>query len=191
MEMIADHWYFDIGAGWNQKAVNDSRNTTPLVDKLGGGHSHIGCMILKDGYWPKQYLGKLFPLKQHGKRINVETLERSGSGYVGKHEPDIFFASDPFFVGLELSQGPDGSIYILDWNDTGECHEQSGVVRSTGRIYRIDYDYHRPAPKLDPKDAERMDMVAALRHGSRSNGWYSQQAQRELLNHAATGEIIE
>ena len=26
MEMHADHWHFDTSKGWNQKAVNDSRN---------------------------------------------------------------------------------------------------------------------------------------------------------------------
>jgi len=41
--------------------------------------------------------------------------------------------------GDELSYGPDGGVFVLDWSDTGECHEYSGVHRTSGRIYKITY----------------------------------------------------
>ena len=46
-------------------------------------------MIYLADQWPEAYRGKLFTLNFHGRRVNVERLERSGSGYVGRHEPDI------------------------------------------------------------------------------------------------------
>ena len=55
--------------------------------------------------------------------INHDRLERQGSGYVARHEPDFLMANDPWFRGLELKYGPDGAVYITDWYDTGECHE--------------------------------------------------------------------
>lgn len=148
MEMIADHWHFDTSKGWNQQSVNDSRNVNALIDSLGGGHAHSGCMIYYGDNWPKEYRGKLFTLNLHGRRINVERLERYKSGFVAKREPDMFFAADPFFRGIDLTYGPDGAVYVLDWSDTGECHENSGVHRNSGRIYRIVYGETKANNKL-------------------------------------------
>lgn len=149
MEMIADHWHFDTSKGWNQKAVNDSRNVDATIDALGGGHAHSGCMIYYGDNWPKEYRGKLMTLNLHGRRINVERLEKYKSGFIAKREPDIFLAADPNFRGIDLTYGPDGAVYVLDWSDTGECHEHNGVQRSSGRIYRITYGEMKPTPPID------------------------------------------
>lgn len=29
---------------------------------------------------------------------------------------------------------------VIDWSDTGECHEQTGVHRTSGRIYKVIYE---------------------------------------------------
>ena len=179
MEMIADHWHFETEKGWV-----DSRKVNATVDALGGGHAHSGCMIYNGDQWPAEYRGKLFTLNYHGRRMNVERLERQGSGYVGKREPDIFQASDLFFRGIDLSQGPDGSVYVLDWNDTGECHEQSGVLRSTGRIYRIKYGN---PPIIKPSDLSVESDSNLAKYQNNSNQWLVNQSRRELLNRAASG----
>ena len=125
-------------------------------------------MIYHGDTWPAEYRGKLFTLNQHGRRINVERLERQGSSYVGKHEPDMFFASDPNFRGMELSQGPDGSVYVLDWNDTGECHDHTGVLRSTGRIYRIRYGTR---DKMTSMDLTKLNYNQLIGNLGSSNIW--------------------
>ena len=94
-------------------------------------------MIYLADQWPAAYRDKLFTLNFHGRRVNVERLERSGSGYVGRHEPDILFAADPWFRGIDLGYGPDGGVFVLDWSDTGECHDHDGVHRDSGRIFKI------------------------------------------------------
>jgi len=138
--MIADHWHFDKAAGW-KKSIGDQAST------LGGGHAHCGAMIYLGDNWPDAYRGKLFTLNFHGRRMNIERLEREqiapsqfGSGYVARHEGDAFFAADPWFRGLDLTYGPDGGVFVLDWSDTGECHEGTGVHRTSGRIYKITYE---------------------------------------------------
>ena len=47
--------------------------------------------------------------------------------------------ADTWFRGMELSSGPDGGVFVLDWSDAGECHEHTGVHRTSGRIYKIMY----------------------------------------------------
>ena len=106
-------------------------------------------MIYQGNQWPAQYRGKLLTLNLHGRRANVERLERTGSGFVGKREPDMLFASDLFFRGIDLSAGPDGSVYVIDWSDAGECHEHDGVHRNSGRIYRVSYGEAKPVPAME------------------------------------------
>ena len=108
-------------------------------------------MIYQGDAWPESYRGKLFTLNQHGKRTNMDRLERLGCGYVGRHEPDLFKSVDPYFRGLEISTGPDGNAFILDWSDIGECHEYTGVHRTSGRVFKISYgDPRPPKPLLKP-----------------------------------------
>jgi len=163
LDTIADHYHFDRSGKWS-----DSRDGK--ANSLGGGHAHIGMMIYQAEQWPEQYLNKLFTLNMHGRRANVERLERNGSGYVGKHEPDVFLSDDPWFRGIEISTGPDGSGFILDWSDTGECHEHTGVHRTSGRIFRISYGepkrsetpfaWRKPWPKADLSGDEHQKVLA-------------------------------
>ncbi len=138
MDMIADHSHFDTGKSWT-----DSRGGK--ANDYGGGHAHSGMMIYQGSQWPASFHGKLFTLNLHGLRINVDRLEqvpvtggmRALAGYVGRHEPDFLVAADPFFRGIDLNTGPDGQGYLIDWSDTGECHESTGVHRTSGRIFQI------------------------------------------------------
>lgn len=147
MDMIADHYHFDTRGSWT-----DSRGGK--ANDLGGGHAHIGMMIYQGDQWPKAYHGKLFTINMHGLRANVERLERTRTGYVGRHEPDFFIASDPFFRGIDLSVGPDGNVFVIDWSDTGECHEHTGVHRLSGRIFKIRYG--------EPSQAKQVNKPSCL-----------------------------
>jgi putative membrane-bound dehydrogenase-like protein len=132
IDFHADHWHFDTGKSWT-----DSR--AGAANEYGGGHAHIGAMIYLGDNWPAEYRGRLFTVNMHGLRVNQERLERVGSGYLARHEPDFAISGDPWFRGMELSYGPDGAVYVIDWSDTGECHENTGVHRESGRIFRIGY----------------------------------------------------
>ena len=144
LDTIADHYHFDATGGWQK-----SKELTS--DAYGGGHSHIGMMIYQGDAWPESYRGRLFTLNQHGRRTNVDRLERMGCGYVGRHEPDLFKSVDPYFRGLEISTGPDGNAFIIDWSDVGECHEFTGVHRTSGRVFKISHgDPRPPRPMLKP-----------------------------------------
>lgn len=130
MDTIADHFHFDRAGGGSNGKNGDA-------SAWGGGHAHIGMMICLDDRWPVTYRNRLFTLNMHGRRANVDRLERFGAGYVARHEPDFLVAGDPFFRAIDIQIGPDGCAYVIDWSDTGECHEHDGVHRTSGRIYRI------------------------------------------------------
>ena len=136
MDMIADHYHFDTRGGWMNSRDGKAND-------LGGGHAHSGMLIYQGDAWPEAYREKLFTLNFHGRRANVERLERTATGYVGRHEPDFLVAADPFFRGIDLSAGPDGNVFLIDWSDTGECHEFTGVHRLSGRVFKISHGESR------------------------------------------------
>ena len=182
LEMHADHWHWDTGKDWA-----DSRKATGEHDRLGGGHAHVGMTIYLARQWPEAYRGRLFTLNQHGRRMNVERLEREGSGYVGRHEPDMLHAGDRWFRGVEVTYGPDGGVYLIDWSDTGECHESTGVHRSSGRIYKATYGH--PAPQL-PRDLRRADVAELVALHADPNEWLARAARRELTDRAVRGDDL-
>ena len=179
IDQHADHYHFDTGAGWMASRDGASND-------LGGGHAHIGMMIYQGDQLPPVYRDKLFTVNMHGRRINTERLERHGSGYVGKHEPDFMTAADPWFRGIDLSTGPDGGFYLIDWSDTGECHEYTGVHRESGRIYKITHrdgkNFGTAAADLSGLDANAL--AGLHRH---ANEWQVRESRRLLHEKALAG----
>lgn len=181
IDMHADHWHFDVGKGWTNS--RDGKANT-----YGGGHAHTGTMIYLGDNWPNSYRGKLYMQNYFGRRANQEILQRSGSGYVGKHGDDSLFFGDGWFRGIDLGYGPDGGVYVLDWSDTGECHESTGVHRTSGRIYKITYGQPKPLAVDDLSKLEIADLVKLHLH---PNEWYARQARQQLAERATSGPDFE
>jgi putative membrane-bound dehydrogenase-like protein len=183
IDQHADHYHFDTGKGWAA-----SRDAGAGSDAMGGGHAHCGLLIYQADAWPMEYRGKVLTLNFHGRRANIERLERRGSGYVGRHEPDQFLSADPFFRGIDLLQGPDGNVLVLDWSDTGECHENTGVHRTSGRIFSIAHESARAGAKPFGEDlAARSGAELAALH-AHPNEWWVRMARRVLAERAAAGK---
>lgn len=187
IDQTADHYHWNTSRSWTQSRAGDAD-----ADMLGGGHAHSGLMDYLGDNWPDEYRGKLFMLNFHGRRINEDIPERSGSGYVAHHGPDMVKFGDPWFQGIDLDYGPDGGVTILDWSDTGECHGNNGVHRNTGRIYKLMYDGantgHRaraPAPlSLLTNSLANYSDVDLLRLQLHPNEWFARHARRLLQERA-------
>jgi putative membrane-bound dehydrogenase-like protein len=137
IEQTADHFHWDTGSEkWSDIRQGISNKTL----ELGGGHAHVGMLIYQGGHWPKEYHGAVLTCNLHGNRINMDTLVREGCGYTGKHAPDFMQAKDKWFRGIDLLTGPDGNVFVADWSDSGECHDNDGIHRTSGRIYKIVYE---------------------------------------------------
>ena len=177
IQMHADHWHFDTTGTW-QKSRNGAANS------FGGGHAHIGMCIYQGSHLPTSWDGKLLTWNQHGRRLNVEKLEREGSGYVGKHESDALLSGDDWFRGLDIRTGPEGALYGLDWSDTGECHDHTGVHRTSGRIYRFT---HGDPGKPELSDLINIDGEKLTRIIEHPNVWFHRRALTQIT---ATPELI-
>ena len=187
IDMHADHWHFDTGSSW-------TKSREGAANSYGGGHAHSGASIYLGDNWPDKYRGNLLTLNFHGQRINQEILNRKGSGYLASHGKDMMVASDPFFRGIDLSYGPDGAVYVLDWSDTGECHERTGVHRSSGRIYRVSYSDQTTSKQTAPKplvdDLRDRSIPQLTRLLSHKNEWYTKQVRLILAERVLAGEQI-
>jgi putative membrane-bound dehydrogenase-like protein len=182
METCADHIHW-AGGLWT-----DSREGKGKHGEAGGGHAHVGAMIYLGDNWPDRYRNDVFTCNIHGKRINRDRLERRGSGYVARHEADFLKANDSWFRGLELKYGPDGAVYMTDWYDTGECHENDAdnAHRENGRIYKISSGKaSRVTVDLAGLDDEALAQIQ-LHH----NDWFVRTARRLLQERAADGRDL-
>jgi putative membrane-bound dehydrogenase-like protein len=172
----ADHYHFDQG---NEKWADIKKGMSSKTDELGGGHAHVGCLIYNGGTWPQEYAGRLFTCNLHGNRINTDILQREGCGFVAKHGADFMKAKDKWFRGIELSTGPDGNVFVIDWSDAGECHDSDGVHRTSGRIYKIVYGENQPAHAFDL--AKMDDPTLAKEEAAHSaNNWWPRMVARVL-----------
>ncbi|MEQ9409420.1 MAG: c-type cytochrome [Fuerstiella sp.] len=170
MPQTADHYHWDHSGRWV-----DSRDGK--ADALGGGHSHCGGMIYLGDNFPPEYRGRIFMCNTHGRCVNVDRLERHGSGYVARHEPNFLKVNTPWFRGVELKYGPRGCVYLTDWSDYGECHDHDGVHRTSGRIYRISYGTPKPltaVPLVDMSEAQKIQTAIS------GDEWHARRARRLL-----------
>lgn len=174
MGPISDHFHWDESGKWSQ-----SRDGA--ADDLGGGHSHCGLMLYYGQNFPKEYWGKAFMCNTHGRCVNVDRIERKGSSYVAKHEPNFLKVNTPWFRGVEIKYGPAGCVYLSDWSDNGECHDHDGVHRTSGRIYRISYgEVTKPAEiGLDPNSLEELAGNAIW--GDQNGEWHRRKSTRQFV----------
>ena len=179
IDQHADHLHW-VGEKWG-----NSRGNKPEQDKAGGGHAHVGAMIYLGDNWPEEYRSMIGMCNVHGQRLNFDKLERHGSGYVGRRGHDLFFAHDDWFRGITVKYGPDGGVFISDWCDYGECHDNDGVHTHSGRIYKVVYRDARKQKLLNLAELSNQELLQLFNH---SNQWYARRAQRILQERAAAGD---
>lgn len=177
IDTIADHLHF-VGLSNVRNGLGSSAE-----DDAGGGHAHCGTMIYLGDNLPASYRNQLFTNNIHGRRINNDLLQRSGSGYVASHGPDLMRSADPWFMGVTLAYGPGGEVYASDWSDTGECHSTRNTRRQTGRIYRLTY-LSTELDRVNVAESTDEELVALQLH---DNDWFVRHARRILQERKAAG----
>jgi len=179
IKTIADHRHY-LGA--------TPHSGNARSDSAGGGHAHAGLMCYLGGSWPKEYHGKLFIGNIHGQRLNVDSPERKGSGYVGKHAPDFLNFNDRASQTLNQMIDQDGNVFVIDWYDRQQCHNQRDPNvhdRSNGRIYKISYG----DKKATQVDLAKLKDSELIQHLLSKNSWLARHASRILQERSASGGL--
>ncbi|MBB75606.1 MAG: dehydrogenase [Planctomycetaceae bacterium] len=180
IQSIADHLHWGGGV-WQSSRQHAERHSV-----AGGGHAHCGAMIYLGDNWPDKYRGTLFTNNLHGNRVNNDRLVPHHSTYVGVHADDLLYANDPWFRGLSIKYGPDGGVYISDWHDLGECHDNDGSHRSSGRIFKVVYGTPAARP-VNLRAATDRQLADLHLH---PNVWFVRHARRILQERALAGASL-
>jgi len=187
IDQTADHVHWDVR---NESWTAQKRGLSAGSDRAGGGHAHSGMMIYLGESWPEEYRGDVFTVNLHGLRLNRDRITRAGATYVARHERDFLSTRDVWFRGIDLGYGPHGGVHILDWSDIGECHENDGVHRSSGRIFRILHGDAAPASRRLLPDLHRVSAAALAGLQALDEGWTTRIARRILAGRAAAAEDL-
>src|SRR6266540_5384731 len=196
------------GAGWGQAwkkaqadgATEDQRppyhwyqqDPGVVPNLLHTGHgSPTGIAIYEGDLLPSVFRNQMLHCDAGPRVVRAYPVKNSGAGYAATIE-DLLSSSDSWYRPSDVCVGPDGSVYVCDWNDAGVGgHNMADrkLETMTGRVYRLAPPGHKPsAPKLDLNSAS--GAVAALRspnHATRYLAWTAlngmgSKAEQELLN---------
>jgi putative membrane-bound dehydrogenase-like protein len=189
LETIADHrhWVGNLAdhAHWgHENAISQG------VSDAGGGHAHCGFAICLSDVFPAEMRGSAIFFNIHGHRLNRDLLERKGSGWVGKHAPDLMLSKDEWFLGVAIEPGPGGALYFTDWQDQTSCHrpDPQRWDRGNGRVFRLRYGAAKPW-KGDLMNSSDLDL-AKLQAGR--DEWQLRTGRRLLQERVAkTGKLDE
>lgn len=157
---------------------------TRKYDHFGSYTSAAGFDIYTARSFPKSFWNRTaFVGSPTGKLLGQFHLEPDGKGSYRARNGGNFVASfDEYTAPIQGRPGPDGNLYMLDWNNLIMIHggELDNPLRdkSHGRIYRITHKECNPDQVLNLKDADTRTLVTVLKH---QNMFWRLMAQRKLV----------
>jgi mono/diheme cytochrome c family protein/glucose/arabinose dehydrogenase len=189
-------------------------------DRATGYYSQPGLVRAADGFMPDDYdrVGAMF--RSNAKSVAIDLLGSkalpddaqggaviagfmaskvelhrildAGSGFGSEQMPVLLQSSNNAFRPVDVSQGPDGAIYVCDFYNPIIGHYQASYRdperdKSHGRIWRISA---KGRPAIRQPDLAGMDVPALLGQLSSSERWTQYQAQR-LMFWKPTDEVVK
>ncbi|MEQ8554024.1 MAG: c-type cytochrome [Cyclobacteriaceae bacterium] len=129
------------------------------------------------GSLPEVYNNKIIAINPLHNFVRVTRLENQGSTFSNIDEGIILETKDHWFRPVDIKAGPDGSIYLADWNDSRLSHVDPRDTwnKSTGRVYRLSNKNETRVELFDLSTYSSEELVSLLTH---KNKWYRQQALR-------------
>lgn len=153
--------------------VGGARATaTPTNEPARLSHA-AGALIYRGSLFGTNYIGNAFIADPEAHVVHRAVLRDYGFGIAGERAPEqraseFLVSSDTAFRPVQVMDGPDGALYVVD--------RQDGQTR--GRIYRIvPAVFKRPkSPELSK--AKTFELVSAL---ASPDGWHRDTAARLLF----------
>lgn len=157
-----------------------------------GGHVTVGGIVyqaddlsphLRDKYIAGDLLG-------HG--VNWHEILPTQSTVRTKHGGSLLTSNDSWFAPTDITMGPDGAVYVSDWQDARTAHPDPDAQwdRSNGRIYRIASDNWN-GPQVDLARCSSVELLELQAH---RNQWQVRRARQELVRRnelSLNSELIE
>jgi putative membrane-bound dehydrogenase-like protein len=183
----ASYEWMNSCANHNHWGGGDQRQPDPEKARLaGGGHAHSGLTIYQGDNWPGSYRGAALMCNLQGRSINHDELALDRDEPLASHAGDVLVVEDSSFRGVDLECGPDGTLFVADWNARGSClGSDTHASNPTGRIYRISFG---PPPGVSI-DLDRLPDEELVMLHSHANVWFSRRARLVLQDRSYRGTL--
>lgn len=179
-------------AGENSRVFPLVKAWTTSTLHAGQFTAACGVTIYRGDLLPEEFRGNSFTCEPTGSLIHRDVLSPEGASFTskpGREEVEFLASRDPWFRPVNLANGPDGSLYLVDMYRAVIEHPQfmPAELKSRrdltdgndrGRIYRIipksAAKPKRQAPAEIAKHSPE-ELVKVLDH---PNGWHRETASR-------------
>ena len=142
--MVNDQWEPGFETPWPAPGIADMQGGLPQVRTPAGNLNHFtsttGPEIVRTDRYPADLNGDLLfadPVGRFIRRakiVKTDGLTQVRNGYAGS---EFIISTDPLFRPVNIKQGPDGAIYILDMYH-GIIQDANWTARGTYLRYKIE-----------------------------------------------------
>jgi putative membrane-bound dehydrogenase-like protein len=176
------------GAGWGDKRTNwedeiprrhwhlNDPGVVPNLLLTGAG-SPTGLCIYEGDLLPAVFRNQIIHCDAGPRVVRAYPVENDGAGYQATIA-NLMTSEDTWFRPSDVAVGPDGAVYIADWNDAGvggHYMADQKLETMTGRIYRVAPKGHvAKVPAYDFKSAA--GAATALKSPNLEARWLAWQA---------------
>jgi len=129
---------------------------------------------------PKEYHGKLFAVTPLQGQVMYSEIFADGSSLQTKDLGVAASTRDPWFRPVDIRLGPDGGLYIADFNDAHIAHLrhfEGQIDYDTGRVYRLIGKDAKPIQPFDLSKKSSVELMDLFKH---ENRWFREMALRVL-----------
>jgi putative membrane-bound dehydrogenase-like protein len=144
-----------------------------------GGHVTCGGILYRGGSFPPEFENVYIAANPLANAIYWHVMEPNASTFTAHFGGDLVLGRDTWFRPVDLTLGPDGSVYVADWYDKRINHVDpvNNWDRTNGRIYKIEA---RGTPSLAGLDLKRLSTKELIRLLTHRNDWFVRAARRLL-----------
>ena len=121
-----------------------------------GAGAPTGILVYEGNLLPEVFRNQMIHCDAGTRVVRSYPVQAQGAGYQARTE-DLLKTSDEWFRPSDACVGPDGSLYVADWNDAGvggHYMADQKLETMTGRVYRV-------APRGHPASVPPLDLGTA------------------------------
>ena len=198
-------WGYDI-AKWGQSFATDGAGSQGIyfmfpdaaynpavgIDKVLEGMTlfspkYSGQAIVSGRHMPEDMQGDIITNDFRANRVKHFSLEENGSGYDDAEKEDLIWSDHYAFRPVDVTVGPDGAIYLVDWYNPIIQHGEVDFRdprrdHRHGRIWRITA---KDRPLVEPPDLLNSTTVELLDALQSPEMWTRRMANRLLREQGA------